>query len=446
MSNPSVCYLSKTKINGMYFAVEDNLGEAIHIHYADIRIDMTIREFLNFADCVGKAAKELFALNNLNMDFIDDESIKEEWMSEYRHITSMTRKRVTLSSLYMKESYIYQRSIKRIIPLGESGYIPFYMGVSLDREYYEEPGIFEPSRGDKARQIETRIKEKGFPYDNKRILVDQNGYILDGLKRASCLYYLYGGNYEIPVVQIHVKWGKSIVSRREEAENAIEYFEKNRMSGDSSNCPKDNQLSELIEYEDLIDKIRTSEIGYTMILEGDALEEGVHAFVLLKKETYDQMKDYLRNFFDVDESYFKRWYFAYAVRKPLVCHTDRGQVIFHEKFFVKSKFVKDVMLPLDKKIQTWLWKNREYDNESRVWRINDQCETLLKIIQYTLAGENYTDKLVDNINRNRQIFKTKTIRVILELVFFRYTDRLIENILEGKYKSAVDEYVTYADY
>ena len=173
MSNPAVCYLARTQINGIYFAIEDNLGEAVHIHYADIRIDMTIREFMSFSDCIINAARELFNLRGIEWDLFDCESFKEEWAEKYTQISSVENIDIDLDSLYMKESYVKKRSIKRIIHIKDSGYIPYFKGVSSDRAYYDEPGVFEPSRGEKARKIEDEIIKLGYPYDEKIL----SGYI-----------------------------------------------------------------------------------------------------------------------------------------------------------------------------------------------------------------------------------------------------------------------------
>lgn len=54
MSNPGVIELFGFNINnntGSHnFRVEDNIGEAIHFHFDNIRLDLTVKEFRNFAD------------------------------------------------------------------------------------------------------------------------------------------------------------------------------------------------------------------------------------------------------------------------------------------------------------------------------------------------------------------------------------------------------------
>lgn len=51
MSNPGVIVLASLKKPFPYrFEVEDNIGEAIHIHFQDMRIDLTVKEFLDITD------------------------------------------------------------------------------------------------------------------------------------------------------------------------------------------------------------------------------------------------------------------------------------------------------------------------------------------------------------------------------------------------------------
>ena len=39
--------------------IEDNIGESIHIHYDDLRIEMTVHEFIEFAEEIEQADKKL---------------------------------------------------------------------------------------------------------------------------------------------------------------------------------------------------------------------------------------------------------------------------------------------------------------------------------------------------------------------------------------------------
>ena len=80
MSNPGVIILTKTRKNLISrifnrhsyrtFQIEDNIGESVHIHYNDIRIELSIKDFLYFASIIKKS------LNNfIDVEYFDCEKI-----------------------------------------------------------------------------------------------------------------------------------------------------------------------------------------------------------------------------------------------------------------------------------------------------------------------------------------------------------------------------------
>jgi len=62
-TNTGVVFLSRkiltdTGMNNR-LDIEDNIGEGIHIHYKNFRLDYTIEEFLGYAEACKKALEEL---------------------------------------------------------------------------------------------------------------------------------------------------------------------------------------------------------------------------------------------------------------------------------------------------------------------------------------------------------------------------------------------------
>ena len=80
MSNPSVCFLSFAIIDGVNFRIEDNLGEAIHIHIGKLRKALSIEDYFLFAESVMRATKELFQIRGIELENLDMESLKGEWL------------------------------------------------------------------------------------------------------------------------------------------------------------------------------------------------------------------------------------------------------------------------------------------------------------------------------------------------------------------------------
>lgn len=68
MSNPGVITLVEKQISHKRsFRVEDNLGESIHFHYNDIRIDLTVKELLYLAEQNDIAIYDLVKVDGFQM-------------------------------------------------------------------------------------------------------------------------------------------------------------------------------------------------------------------------------------------------------------------------------------------------------------------------------------------------------------------------------------------
>lgn len=100
MSNPGVLTLTKKSISAdKSFRVEDNLGESIHFHYNDIRIDLTIKELLYLSKICDYAIYELIRAENFNLDDFDGDFLNRysECLMDLRSVTKDT---VNADSLY----------------------------------------------------------------------------------------------------------------------------------------------------------------------------------------------------------------------------------------------------------------------------------------------------------------------------------------------------------
>ena len=75
MSNPGVIELFGFNINnntGIHnFRVEDNIGEAIHFHFDNIRLDLTVKEFRKVADDMLDAINEIVDVKGFDARKVD---------------------------------------------------------------------------------------------------------------------------------------------------------------------------------------------------------------------------------------------------------------------------------------------------------------------------------------------------------------------------------------
>ena len=59
-TNTGVILLAQRKLNGTdRLDIEDNIGEGIHIHYKNLRLDYTVEELLNFSKACEEALTAL---------------------------------------------------------------------------------------------------------------------------------------------------------------------------------------------------------------------------------------------------------------------------------------------------------------------------------------------------------------------------------------------------
>lgn len=444
MSNPAVVFLSNIQINNIHFRIEDNLGESIHLHYGNFRISLSIEEFIKFADAVEESVEKILLFKMAPLAKLDKEALKPEWSSNYKKIQDVFETTMALDELYMKESYVNCRRIKRIIPLRESGYIKLLSGKNDDIEYYEQSGLYEPSRSEKAEAIKTIIMSEGYPFDNKKILVDQDGYILDGIKRASCLYYLFGGDTEISVIQIRLDSNTSIIEKIENAENEVKLFQSSKKDDEIQS--RRDIVTTRYEYKDLIYYIQKTKIPFFVIQRNKQIKDGyrIKAEIILEKGKLDDFKEKI--LLEESQKYpYKNYMFLYSVKKPICFETLEGYVLVYEQICVKSKFYNQI-LPVDREFTQWLRKNILFDDAYKYWVINEQADLLIRILDCMLEKETFSEEDILCISSNIEFLKTNQVFHLLEKEFFSYTEQLLTYLQNQSYDEALRMYVANMDY
>jgi len=73
--NAGVIQLASHKLTDTILAdrldIEDNIGESIHIHYKNLRLDFTVRDFINFAEACSSASGKLSSNSTMTPTFIE---------------------------------------------------------------------------------------------------------------------------------------------------------------------------------------------------------------------------------------------------------------------------------------------------------------------------------------------------------------------------------------
>lgn len=207
------------------FEIEDNIGEAIHIHYKDIRLDLTVDEFYKLAAQVPEMMNTVVGVSGFSC--MDYDAVNLVGLAAcLPDLVKVTEDEVYLEDLLVDT---YDENGKRILaPVSKSRVYKALQGNSSENDIRKQVNYYNPDLAapyenkDRVAYNLNRIKKYGYPEGNERIILfNDSSQIFDGQHRASCLYYLLG-NIKVPVRRL--------------------WFEHNKYT-DAGSSPKEKRIS-----------------------------------------------------------------------------------------------------------------------------------------------------------------------------------------------------------
>lgn len=193
MSNPSVFELARTEIEGSQIIIEDNIGEAIHLHIGAFRIDLTIKEFKELSEKLEKVLLFLTEKKNIKLENYHPYFLL--YFSAYLlKILKIEEKELKLKDLKVK--YI-EKEESKILPLKNSPFYSYYKGENIALEAYENFLDIFQSNKERADFIYKELSEN--PKNKEKIIIDKENFLLYGEEQAAALLALYGEDYKVKV-------------------------------------------------------------------------------------------------------------------------------------------------------------------------------------------------------------------------------------------------------
>lgn len=445
MSNPAVYLLHQNKIHGNVLRIEDNLGEAVHIHYGDSRFSLTVQEFENMCEAVEKAAKELFELEGFDWEAIDKTSLDWNWLCDYERIEKISMKQVRLGDLYTKRNIYRGEGFQRTIKLEDSLFVEELTYNKSDIDRYAEVNMGGQNSRERLRSMYEKIMEADYPFDGKYITVSSANNIFDGDHRAACLYIKHGADYEIPVIEIAFKGQESIESQlksenkryakfiitagfkkvKREIKNAVKKIlgrsNKEKTSADSSSVIDISKVYQWFEEN----QAKYYFVGdRTLIVEN--LKSFAEAFKLGGCRAYDGYK------------------LLYSISKPLSLKTNEGEFVVWDNLCCKSKF-ETSLLPLDKFCNEYAW-NTCMKDANGINRASIETELIFAITYALLERLSFTEKEKKMIQDNIKVLDSDDFMTMMDKEFFGYKEPLTEMLKQNKFEECISRYVTNTSY
>lgn len=200
MSNPAVQTLAYDKIGNWEVTLEDNVGESIHLHLNEIRLDMSIDGFKELSANIPDIVDQIVGVDGFHtIDY--DPAFLYTIMPTLLELEKVEICKVRLSDIKIKCG----KSIHGIKykPLSQSKDYLALKGQKYQSKVVSEYNHIGQSDDDRLNVIFNSIKENGYPFQGKRIVFfNRSNAIRDGQHRAACLFY-EKGDIEIEAIRLH---------------------------------------------------------------------------------------------------------------------------------------------------------------------------------------------------------------------------------------------------
>lgn len=205
MSNPAVITLdnaSSKKGKFKRFVIEDNIGESMHLHIDNMRVDFTIDEFLEFSQMIRESLEDLDILKGYGInDF--DESFLKNCTSHLKNLVDIKIEKIKISDLKCIHRYnpIKDLFLTKLVSVEKTSVYKYLRGIDKSFENYPQYNYFNSNNLRRLEDLKESLK-KQYPQDNKYIILfNGQNIVMDGQHRVAVLADIYGLDTEIEVMR-----------------------------------------------------------------------------------------------------------------------------------------------------------------------------------------------------------------------------------------------------
>lgn len=201
MSNPAVTKLVRDEIGNLKFWMDDNIGESIHIHLADFRLDLTVEELCRLSAELTDTMNKLVDVEGFDCNKIDPVFLSLLLAKRMRHLKSVSIDHVMLGDLIV--NHRNGLGFLEYEKLAKSRAVRALQGDPAKNDGFRRSHHIGQTSQQRLDAMKQSVSENGYPYQGQYIVLYENQMLIrDGQHRASCLY-VDKGNIEIPVLRLY---------------------------------------------------------------------------------------------------------------------------------------------------------------------------------------------------------------------------------------------------
>lgn len=201
MSNPAVTKLVRDDIGNLRFWMDDNIGESVHIHLADFRMDLTVEELNTLSKELTDTINKLVDIEGFDCNKMDPVFLSLLLAKKMKHLRSVKVDRVMLGDLIVNHRNRF--GFLKYQKLSESRAVKALNGDNSENDGFRRSHHIGQTSRQRLDAMKDSIAEHGYPYEGQYIILYEDQMLIrDGQHRASCLYVAQG-NIEIPVLRLY---------------------------------------------------------------------------------------------------------------------------------------------------------------------------------------------------------------------------------------------------
>ena len=209
-----------------------------------------------------------------------------------------------------------------------------------------------------------------------------------------------------------------------------------------------------IKIIDIFNKLNESSVDYILIrnISGELpnnLIVGKDIDILVKHEQLDNLRTFFeKNGFNELPHPHRGNIFLYGVKK-FKFFKNQAKVLYDLNFHLVCRSLDaGQWIPLDQMVQESAWKNKRFVEtaECKYWALSYEEEFITLIVRSIFDKKKFQDGYIKRIIELFDLVNMDDVKVKMNLIFFKYTDSLLNQIQDGQFKNILNNYISFMKY
>ena len=193
MSNPAVTRLGETYLGRTEVWLDDNIGESVHLHIEDIRVDFSVENFKTFCEEVNDVVNELIDVEGFDIRKVDPLYFEDMLWENISHLQKVDFDEVMLGDM------LCPADDGTLVYLPDSRLVKALRGDDSENRLSRNSDHVNQSSSERLDEVNISITKNGYPLNEQYIIMyNDDNIIQDGQHRAASLY-VENGNVPIKV-------------------------------------------------------------------------------------------------------------------------------------------------------------------------------------------------------------------------------------------------------